>query len=177
MIVHCTDPWFGRFEAPARRLAARSRRSQRRFRSSCPAPVQARGGERRQAQGWPFPRSSASDLFRLGWKQPNWLRDKITNWLWFTKREAKGPRQSSHSGCSPKDGGLFGSRGSGQTGLRCQRRSEQGNSLEPPHGRKGIYTARRPPGPARGRLGEGEQSPDAPSDCFGTGGEHKLNLL
>jgi len=42
---------------------------------------------------------------------------------------------------------------------------------------KGIYTARRPPGPAGGRLGEGEQSPDAPSDCFGTGGEHKLNLL
>jgi hypothetical protein len=73
---------------------------------------------------------------------------------------------------------LFGSRGWGQTGLRGQRRSEQGSGLEPPHGRQEKeFIQRRPPGPAGGRLGEGEQSPDAPSDGFGTGGEHKLNLL
>jgi hypothetical protein len=36
---------------------------------------------------------------------------------------------------------------------------------------------RRLPGPAGGRLSEAEQSAKAPTDCFGTGREHKLNLL
>jgi len=36
---------------------------------------------------------------------------------------------------------------------------------------------RRLPGPAGCRLSEGDQTPEAPSNCFGTGREHKLNLL
>jgi hypothetical protein len=36
---------------------------------------------------------------------------------------------------------------------------------------------RRLPGPAGCRLGEGVPAPEALSNCFGTGREHKLNLL
>ena len=36
---------------------------------------------------------------------------------------------------------------------------------------------RRLPGSAVSRLSEGVQTPEALSNCFGTGREHKLNLL
>jgi hypothetical protein len=35
----------------------------------------------------------------------------------------------------------------------------------------------RLPGPAVCRLSEGDETPEALSNCFGTGREHKLNLL
>src|SRR5712691_4329562 len=60
------------------------------------------------------------------------------------------------------------------------QKGEARRRLKPPAAvekRLQDYTARRLPGPAGGRLSEGDQTPEAPSNCFGTGREHKLNLL
>jgi hypothetical protein len=61
-----------------------------------------------------------------------------------------------------------------------------GTALEPPrqHERTFLkkkkhqdYSGRRLPGPAVWRLSEGNRTPRLSSNCFGTGREHKLNLL
>jgi hypothetical protein len=77
------------------------------------------------------------------------------------------------------DGGVFIGSRSPAAGIRVGRSGHSGGLTAAPAAEKPIqdYTARRLPGLAGGRLGNGEQSLEAPSDCFETGREHKLNLL
>ena len=85
------------------------------------------------------------------------------------KREAEGEPKPSNPGRGPEDGRVSDCRGSPRTRLRACRRAPYNGSLNRrPPGRKRLQdsTARRLPGPAGGRLSEGDQTPEAPFGLF-----------
>jgi hypothetical protein len=85
------------------------------------------------------------------------------------KERSRRAMPSRDPGCSAEDGRISASRGSPRTRLRACRRPQPGSGIKRrPQGRKRFQdsTARRLPGPAGGRLSEGDQIPEAPFELF-----------
>jgi hypothetical protein len=153
-------------------------------RSSRPsAMADSAGGEKLRRQSkfeCPSPSGGTSTFSKCWWRLRNWLLDTTMSWRWFMSgNDREGNKNRATLAVARKMVAYM---------LAVERRKQDFVPTEEFGRHRGsvktcleiqdirIIRCAGLPGPADDGLSDGA-TPEAPSVCFGTGREHKLNLL